>query len=469
MSTVENDAPRTELNTSRKAGAYRALLMRLHFYAGVFVGPFLLVAALTGGLYAIAPSLEQWMYRDYLHSDARGSFQPVSDQIRTAQQALPDLTVNAVRPATAPGDTTWVLFTDPAASSSSYRRAVFVDPVTSASLGELTVYGNCGALPVRTWLSNLHRSLLLGDPGRAYSELAASWLWVIALGGVALWIGRYRQMTRRGNRAARLLTVDRSASSGRTRTLNWHGATGIWIAVGLLFLSATGLTWSTYAGANVAALRSALSWTTPSVSTELTPAVVDGQSISAEPGSAATRSVQEASDVDGVLESARAAGLAGAVEVRIPETPDTAFTVTQTRQPWVMSNNTVAVDGATGEITDQSWFAQWPLAAKLSAWGIQLHMGTLFGLPNQLVLLALAGLLVTVVVRGYLMWWRRRPTRGGVGRPPRRGALAGLPPGAAVAVGITALLIGWFIPLLGLSLLGFLAVDVTIGAIRAKR
>jgi hypothetical protein len=28
---------------------------------------------------------------------------------------------------------------------------------------------------------------MLGDIGRLYSELAASWMWVAALGGIALW------------------------------------------------------------------------------------------------------------------------------------------------------------------------------------------------------------------------------------------------------------------------------------------
>ena len=481
MSTIEDDA--TDLTAAPpapKRSPSRAFFLRLHFYAGLFVGPFLLIAAITGGLYAVAPSLEQWIYRDHLHSDTRGEFQPVADQIRAAQQVRPDLTVNAVRPATELGDTTRVMFTDPTLGSSSERRGVFIDPVTAESLGELTVYGSSGALPVRTWLSNLHRSLLIGDPGRLYSELAASWLWVIAIGGVVLWVGRYRQLRRRGNGRARLLSVDRSVA-GRSRTLNWHGATGIWIAVGLLFLSATGLTWSKYAGENVSEVRAALSWSTPSVATELAPAQqvsaaehgahagheVDATGAAAD-AATVTRSIDQ---VDDVLAAARTAGIDGKVEVSIPDAPDTAFTVAQTRQPWVLSNNAVAVDGNTGKITDTSWFADWPLAAKLSAWGIQLHMGTLFGLPNQLLLLALAGLLVTVIIRGYLMWWKRRPATGArrVGRAPRRGALGGLPPAAAVALVITAVGVGSFMPLLGLSLLAFLAVDVVVGIVQQKR
>ena len=41
-----------------------------------------------------------------------------------------------------------------------------------------------------TWLDGLHRHLNLGEPGRIYSELAASWLWVVALGGVCLWVAK---------------------------------------------------------------------------------------------------------------------------------------------------------------------------------------------------------------------------------------------------------------------------------------
>lgn len=37
-------------------------------------------------------------------------------------------------------------------------------------------------------------------------------------------------------------------------------------------------------------------------------------------------------------------------------------------------------------------------------------MGLLFGLPNQLVLLAVAGGLAAMVIWGYVMWWKRRPT-----------------------------------------------------------
>lgn len=396
---------------------------------------------------------------------------PVADQIRAAEQVRPDLTVAAVRPATDPGETTRVIFTDPSLGESE-RRAVFVDPATAHPVGEQVVYGSSGALPMRTWIDQLHRNLHLGEPGRLYSELAASWLWVIALGGVYLWAARSRTTG-----GARLWTLDRTAR-GRDRTLSWHGVAGIWIAVGLVFLSATGLTWSTYAGQHVSDVRSALSWTTPTITTTLGDisaapagehAAHEGMTHAAAP--AADITAANVGRIDAVLALARENGITGKVEAGIPSKPGTAFTVAQTRQPWVLSNNAIAIDGATGAVTDTSWFADWPLAAKLSAWGIQLHMGILFGLANQLALLALAVALVSVIVRGYILWWRRRPTRGTrrVGRPPVRGAWRRIHPAAAVAVAVAVAAVGWFIPLLGLSLLGFLLIDALLGGVNRAR
>nr|WP_238556671.1 PepSY domain-containing protein [Gordonia terrae] len=455
------------------------MLRRLHFYAGIFIAPFLVVAAITGGLYAIAPSVEQVVYRDQLHTESTGDARPVSEQVDAAVRLRPDLTLSAVRPATETGDTTRVLFDDPDLGASK-RLAVFIDPVTLDSTGELVSYGSSASLPLRTWLSELHRNLHLGETGRIYSELAASWLWVIALGGLALWISAFR--ARRERRLAELVTADRSAA-GRTRTRNRHGVIGVWIAVGLVFLSATGLTWSKYAGDNVSDLRTALSWTTPGIDTALSeprsaPAGHrhhGGHGDHSAPGDhepdVPTTSGETVSQLDRVVETARRAGVDGEVEVSIPATADTAFTVAQTRQPWQFGQDSIAVNGADGVVVDESRFADWPLAAKLTTWGIALHMGILFGWVSQLALLLLAVALVILIARGYQMWWQRRPRRSGalaVGRPPARGALRRASSPAAVAVAVVAVVVGWFVPLLGLSLLGFLAVDAALG-IRQRR
>ncbi|NUT94106.1 MAG: PepSY domain-containing protein [Saccharothrix sp.] len=415
--------------------SWRGLVLRFHFYAGVLVGPFVLIAALTGVLYAATPQLESWLYADKLSVPAAERTVPLSQQVEAAVATQPSGSLVAVRPAPEPGDTTRVLFSSPDLGESE-RLAVFVDPGTGAVVGDLVTYGSSGVLPVRTVLDGLHRNLLLGEPGRLYSELAASWLWVVALGGLVLWLTRRRSVTPK-------------------TAVRRHAVVGLWVLVGAVFLSATGLTWSKYAGENVADLRKTFGWTTPALK-------VSGAGDHSGHDTS-TPSAGAPSEVDGVLATARAAGIdARAVEVTWP-TGGGAWKVAEVERGWPTQVDSVAV--MHGAVVDQVRFADYPLMAKLTRWGIDAHMGVLFGWVNQLLLLALGAGLVALVVLGYRMWWRRRPTRG-FGRPVPRGQWRKVPPAQVVGVLVVAAAVGWFVPLFGLTLLGFLVVDALLGARR---
>ncbi|WP_446226134.1 PepSY-associated TM helix domain-containing protein [Nocardia sp. IBHARD005] len=451
---------------SRRGRHLYPLALRLHFYAGIFVAPFILIAALTGALYAIAPTIEGFVSRDLLQVDTTGPEQALSTQVGAAVAARPDLTLVAVAPAPNEGDTTRVLFNDPTLGDSE-RLSVFVDPHTAQSVGESVVYGSGGALPLRTWLSEFHRSLHLGEPGRLYSELAASWLWVIALFGLVLWVHRVRK--RRDRRSAQWL-LKPDLSQTRRRKMNWHAAIGVWILPVVLLLSATGMTWSTYAGENVTKLREELSWTTPTVSVKLPGTAGPAQSTGGDHHSAghtAPAPIDPAARIaqlDRVYEVARANGITAGVEIAVPAVPEKAFGIKERRLPGTYSIDSLAVDGTTGAVTDRLAFADWPLMAKLTNWGIAFHMGLLFGLVNQLLLLVIMGGLVTVIVLGYRMWWQRRPTRrAALPVAPRRGVLRRTSPWIAVPVVGAAVAGGWFVPLIGVSLLVFLLIDVALG------
>jgi uncharacterized iron-regulated membrane protein len=70
-------------------------------------------------------------------------------------------------------------------------------------------------------------------------------------------------------------------------------------------------------------------------------------------------------------------------------------------------------------------FADYPVLAKLTRWGFELHTGNLFGVVNQIALMALA--LILMILGGYRMWWQRG--RGSAfGRPAPRGAWQRVPP-----------------------------------------
>ncbi|MDF2990445.1 MAG: putative iron-regulated rane protein [Microbacterium sp.] len=444
-----------------RKGWFTALLRRLHFFAGLLVGPFILVAALSGALYALTPTLEKVMYAPELSATSTLAGMPLANQIEAAEAYVGSgASPVAVRPAPAPGDTTRVMFADDSLGEST-TRAIFVDPATAEIRGDLPAYGTSGALPLRHWTSDLHRSLHLGAPGRWYSELAASWLGIVALAGAGLWIGRFVRQ-RRGRRD--LLRPNR-AHRGYRRLSGWHSAVGVWAVLGALFLSATGITWSTFAGENVTDLRAAIGGSTPALDTSLGGAPAPGGD-HAEHGGAAPGAATGAANpptFDAVLAIAQRINVnTGDVEIRPPTAPGTAWVVQEIHRSFPTEVDAVAIDGASMQVVDRVDFATFPLLAKLSRWGIDLHMGTMFGLANQLVLFALAIAIGTLVVLGYAMWWKRRPTRG-LAATPARGALRDAPWWGTGAVLAAAVVIGLVLPLVGYTLAVFVVLDVLWG------
>ncbi|MFH0518634.1 PepSY-associated TM helix domain-containing protein [Streptomyces sp. M41] len=446
----------------RSRSGWWLLLTRLHFYAGILVAPFLLVAALTGLAYTAVPQLDQFVYGEQLRVEKVGdTAKPLTEQIAAARAAHPEGSIMSVVPPEAADHTTKVVLSVPELAEQDKQRTVYVDPYTGEVRGALTTW--FGSTPLATWLDDLHRNLHLGETGRLYSELAASWLWVLVLGGLLLWFGRRR--TYAGASKRNTVLPERGARGVR-RSRSLHAITGVWISVGLLVLSATGLTWSAHAGARFTELRTSLSAYAPELDTSVSASGAEGSSghdHSAGDAAPAAGGLPEGISVDRVLEQARAAGLDGPVEINTPADDKSTWSVAQTDGLWPVHLDQAAVDPHSGEITSRVDWADHPILAKLSTLGVRAHMGTLFGLANQIVLAVIALGLSVGIVFGYRMWWQRRPTRGDrralVGRAPARGTWRHLPwPALAVAVPLT-IAVGWAFPLLGWSLLAFLVLD----------
>ncbi|MFE5794507.1 PepSY-associated TM helix domain-containing protein [Streptomyces sp. NPDC056503] len=447
----------------RRPGAWaslRPLLLRLHFTAGLLAAPFLLVAALSGLLYALSFQAEKVVYAHELEVPAGDAVLPLDRQVDIAREANPDGTVTAVWPGAEPGATTRVLMADPEAPEGT-SLAVFVDPYTGDVRGQLPSYGSSGALPLRTWIDGLHRDLHLGEPGRIYSELAAGWLFVLVLGGLALWIAR-----RRTKRRA-LLLPERGPKS-RRRTLSWHGSVGVWAALGLLLLSATGLTWSRYAGENIGTLQDSLGGATPALSAGVAggDGAAGGEHAGHGAGHQPAAPAPATADigVDRAVAAARAAGLDSAsIAVTLPA-DGSGYVVKETDKQFPVELDSVALDPADGTVLDRLRFGDYPLLARLTRIGIDAHTGVFLGLFNQLALAALALALTLMILWGYRMWWLRSPRR-----PVGRGAWRKLPVTLLLPLAAVTALVGWFVPLLGLSLLALLAAEAVLALVTRAR
>jgi uncharacterized iron-regulated membrane protein len=175
--------------------------------------------------------------------------------------------------------------------------------------------------------------------------------------------------------------------------------------------------------------------------------------------------------VQEAVDRAVATGLQGPLKVGIPAAPGSPFTVAEIARDWPVQRDEVALDPYTGAVTESIAWSDFPVMAKLTRIGILAHMGSLFGLVSQLALAAMALGLLCVLFWGYRMWWQRRPTRGARRPTPpvRRGTMRTLSQPASFAIVLGAVVVGWLLPVFGVSLLVFVAGDAIAGALARRR
>lgn len=380
---------------SAKISVSRQFMHLLHVQVGVLIAPFIFIAALTGLLYALTPQIEQAIYQQQLFVEphAMQSSRPLSEQVMAAQKVLPhDAHIFAVRPAPTPNSTTRVLYIDK--QHPDISTAIFVNPYNLMIRGQLPVYGTSGVLPIRTFLDNLHRNLLFGTYGRAYSELAASWLGVFTITGLIQWYRKRRQHAQ------------------QKTLLKWHSWIGLVFLPMLLFFSATGLTWSNWAGANIAKLRHLANSDTPSLNTQLHSMSMNMANMDAHAEHHMNMDMSQHMPLqprqfDQIMQIARKQGLSSDyLQIKPSYSPDKAWTIEEMRHKWPVQIDALAVDMQQQKVVDAIHFKDFPLSAKLTRWGVDAHIGVLFGWLNQFVLV-LSGLgIVILIMIAYGSWLR---------------------------------------------------------------
>lgn len=376
----------------------KSLLRLSHSQLGLLIAPFIFIAALTGLLYALTPQIEQGIYHQQLFAEHEvGALaQPLSLQVKAAQDVLPkDAQIIAIRTAPTENSTTRILYQGSQDSITSM--AIFVNPYTLKVQGQLAAYGTSGVLPVRTFLDQVHRNLLLGEWGRLYSELAASWLGIFTLTGLLQWWLKRQQI--------------KTSAHQRNRFIKWHYLTALLILPMLLFLSITGLTWSKWSGANIAEIRHWLNSDTPTLTRQIQ---MTSHSQHIDPHAEHHGKMNMSSDMkvldfdyfDQMVTIARANGLmATALQIKPSYQHNQAWTVEEMNHRHPIQIDALAVDIAQQKVVDQVHFKDFPLSAKLTRWGVDMHIGVLFGWWNQLILVLSALGILVITAFAYCAWW----------------------------------------------------------------
>lgn len=444
-----------------KAAAMRRAFFRLHFYAGLIVAPFVLILALTGAIYLFNTEIEDVAHPHWRFVQQEGPALAPDVLVNGALAAFPGARPTRIDLPDTPHRTA-VVFLKPEVGK-PFR--VYVDPMSGQALGsfiyDATLIG---------WADNMHGSLLLGGNGDLIVELAACWAIVMILTGLYLWWPR----TAEGMLAAFAPRL----KNGRIMLRDLHAVGGMWVSLLLLFLLITGLPWSDNWGGNLNRVMAAAGiGHPPSYRTQIDSSVVSshhGETLAAtNPGipwalEAAAAPRSEASHHAHTISVGAAArifadhGLTTAYRLVYPRNGRDVYTAyTYPDQP--EGQRTIHLDQYTGAVINDVRFADYGAGAKAVEWGVQLHMGNYFGLPNQIQMLIAALGAAALSITGPLLWLRRRKT--GLGAPKNLAA-----PGATFGVAALLISLGVIFPALGVTALAvFLVERVVLRRIRPVR
>ncbi|WP_240668445.1 PepSY-associated TM helix domain-containing protein [Piscinibacter defluvii] len=456
----------TESTPGAESALYRRV-WRWHFYAGLVCLPFLVLLALTGGLYLFKDPIEARLYarleRVGVQAAPALDAQALVAKAVTALSSAPDSVVRYVAPA-GPGRSAEV----------GLRRdggivAVYLDPADGRVLGTLRDDER-----LMNVVKRIHSLAIAGVAANHWIEVVAGWAIVLAVSGVFLWWPRGR---REG-----VVTV-RARPSRRLWWRDVHAVTGVFAAAALLFLAVTGLPWSAFWGEQFGRLASRWGLGTPAYLWGGTPQSQapladlaalpwsashaplpssaaphhEGHASPAAPEAVPARIEAASIGLNRALQRLAELGLPAGTPLRLPEGPRGVYSAAHFPDD-VRAVRVVHLDRYSGAVLADIGYADYGALGKATEWGISIHTGRQFGAINQLVMLAGCGAIVALAVSAAVMWWKRRP-QGRLAAPPRRDGDRA----AAGAIGV-AVLLGLLYPLLGASMLAALALDRLVPA-----
>lgn len=432
------------------------LAWRWHFYAGLFVAPFMVLLALTGIIYLFKPQLDPLMYGHLLTVPAAERALSADEQLQRAKAAYPQGTLSKyLPPADATSSAQFVMH------DGGREMTVFVDPYRGTVLGTQDAKNNLQAIA-----RALHGELMIGTVGDRLVELAAGWGVMLVISGMYLWWPR-------GKSSSGVLWP-RFNTRGRVFWRDLHVVTGFWGASLLLVMLLSGMAWTGFWGKQYAdlwnrfpaamwnnvptsdqqarVLNTATQQTVP-WAMENTPMPVSGDhaehmnhgAMHAAPA-APTISLQQ------VVDLATSRKVEPGYSITPPTTAEGVFTVS------VFANDprndaTLHVDQYTGKVLADVRWEHYNGVARATETGVMLHEGKMFGWVNQLIVLLICLMILLSAVSGVVIWWKRRPV-GGLGVPPLRHDLPKWKTAMVIMLGLAIAF-----PLVGASLIVVWALD----------
>ncbi|MFG5860731.1 PepSY-associated TM helix domain-containing protein [Metapseudomonas sp. CR1201] len=441
---------------SKHTASFYNLAWRWHFYAGLFVIPFMIMLAVTGSIYLFKPQLDDLLYADLMRVRPAGQALNADQQLGKVRQAYPQAAVSQyLPPLDAEHSAQFVVSLD------GRKTNLFLDPYSGQVLGTQDAQNNLQAIA-----RALHGTLLIGTVGDRLIELAAGWAIVLVVSGLYLWWPRGQGM--------RGVFWPRLTARGRLFWRDLHAVTGFWGSLLLLFMLLTGMTWTGFwgekftevwnrfpaamwnevpkSGQQARSLNTAADQTV-AWAVENTPlpasdphAAHNGHGASGMPAPGGQVSLQQ------VVDTATGRGVVPGYSITLPADETGVYSIAVFADD-PRNDATLHLDQYSGKVLADIRWQDYGVVARSVEMGVVLHEGKFFGLANQLLMFGVCLLILLSSVSGLVMWWKRRP-QGSLGVPPLRHDLPLWRTAVLIMIGL-----GVAFPLVGLSLLAIWALD----------
>ena len=445
--------------STRSTSRFYAAAWRWHFYAGLYVVPFLFMLAITGLVMVFFTGFQTRL----------GWVVTVAPQAQTAsvlQQAdaaLAHLSGAGLKEYIAPKHAdvaSWFVV-----AHNGTTQAVAVNPYTAEVLKVVDKDNT-----VFAWAERIHGSLLLGDVGDRLIEIAAG------LSVVMVVTGLYLFWPRNGGRWIEVL-VPHLRARGRAWWRSLHASIGFWLSGALMAFLLTGMAWTGVWGGQLVQAWStfpAAKWDdvpksdrthaslNPTGQHEV-PWALEQTALPASGSDAGLPGVPAGSAVDlsSVAALATQLGFKGQFHIQVPRGEDGVFTVSADSMSGDLTDptadRTVHIDRYTGKVLAEAAFKDYSGVAKAMAIGTALHQGDM-GWWNAVLNVLLCAAIAFLCVSGVVMWWKRRPA--GSGRLVAPGMPQGITrwkTGALVMLGVALAF-----PLAGAALVGLMLLDALL-------
>ncbi|PYB70034.1 PepSY-associated TM helix domain-containing protein [Rhizobium wuzhouense] len=383
---------------------------RWHFYAGLYVAPFMLMLAVTGLIMLWTATISGRDGEKIYSVAPQASLAPVSAQAEAAFGEVAGQIVQYIAPRTAEQASLFRVNQGDA----SYM--VAVDPYTAKALGHWDRRNGLYDLA-----DSIHGTLLIGDVGDRLIEIAAGFGIVLVITGLYLWWPR-------DNSGFSSVLVPQLSAKGRQLWKSLHLSIGFYVSLILVVFLLSGLTWAGVWGEKFTQAWStfpAEKWDNVPLS-DLTHASLNYNGVKEVPwaleqtqmpasgSQAGISGTPEGQPVtlDAIITLARALGFDQRFQLGFPASETGVWSISRD----TMSNDSanplhdriVHIDQYTGRILADVGFADYGLAGKAMAAGIAFHEGDM-GLWNLVLVTAFCLAIIFLSVSGFVMWFKRRP------------------------------------------------------------